>query len=59
MDESRIRTLGLLIRPEDVPIPTLDTTQIHARYAALWSLQRDWAPAETCPEDGAARRTSP
>ena len=41
MDESRIRTLGLLIRPEDVPIPMLDTTQIHAHYAALWSLQRD------------------
>ena len=32
--------LGLLIRPEDVSIPTFDTTQIHARYAALWSLQK-------------------
>lgn len=30
--------IGLLVRPEDSPVPTFDTTAIHARAAAEWAL---------------------
>lgn len=33
--------IGLLVRPEDSPVPTFDTTAIHARAAAAWALQTD------------------
>ncbi|HSK69150.1 MAG TPA: aspartate/glutamate racemase family protein [Candidatus Limnocylindria bacterium] len=31
--------IGLLVRPEDSPVPVFDTTEIHARKAALLALQ--------------------
>ena len=37
--------LSLLIGPEDSPVPLFDTTSLHARHAAEWSLQRDPVPA--------------
>lgn len=30
--------IGLLVRPEDSPVPTFDTTAIHAGAAAAWAL---------------------
>jgi len=31
--------ISLLVKPEDSPVPLFDTTRIHARQAAAWSLQ--------------------
>jgi len=33
--------LPLLIKPGDVPYPTFDTTELHARSAARWSLREE------------------
>ncbi len=33
--------ISLLVKPEDSPVPLFDTTRIHARQAAAWSLQED------------------
>jgi len=33
--------IGLLLRPEDVPLPTFDTTVIHAEVAADWAISSD------------------
>lgn len=32
--------IGLLIGPEDVPVPSFDTTRIHAEDAADWAMER-------------------
>jgi aspartate racemase len=30
--------IGLLLDPDDSPLPLFDTTALHARSAALWAL---------------------
>jgi aspartate racemase len=30
--------IGMLLRPADVPVPLLDTTELHARAAVRWAL---------------------
>ena len=30
--------IGLLLRPEDAPVPLFDTAAIHAEAAAMWAL---------------------
>ncbi|MGH8254552.1 MAG: aspartate/glutamate racemase family protein, partial [Steroidobacteraceae bacterium] len=32
--------IGLLLKPEDSPLPVFDTTELHAAHAADWALTR-------------------
>ena len=34
--------IALLVGPDDAPVPLFDTTRLHARSAARWTMQRRW-----------------
>ena len=38
--------ISLLVGPEDAPVPVFDTTELHARQAALWALGEAPPPRE-------------